>query len=321
VISQNVTAELEIAARAPRPRWRAFLLGAAVLYGALYAGAEALVHTYGEKSPLFRIASDTQDHDIVILGASHALPLDFEDMNATLEAATGASIINLAVEGGGIVPSRFMLDAYLAKHQTKTVVYVLDSFVFYSRQWNEERINDSKLLKRAPFDGTILAQLARTPAARDLIPGYVTGFYKINDADRFKRDVSDNDGAPFARTYRANNLIDRQRLAYLYPKQVDEALSAHYLEEFRDMAKDIRDRGLSLVVVRTPLPARVLTRITGEAAFNTKIASILGEYGFAMHDFSGVTNDDANYYDTDHLNRTGVTAFTNEHLIPLLRRP
>ncbi len=321
MISQNVTAELEIAARAPRPRWRAFLLGALVLYGALYAAAETLVYSHGEKSPLFRIATTAQDHDIVILGASHALPLDFEDMNATLETATGASILNLAVEGGGIVPSRFMLEAYLAKHQTKTVVYVLDSFVFTSRQWNEERINDPKLLKRAPFDWVILSQLARTPAARDLIPGYVTGFYKINDADRFKRDVSDNDGAAFARTYRANNLIDRQRLAYLYPKQVDETLSARYFEEFRAFAKDMRDRGLALIVVRTPLPARVLTRISGEADFNAKIASILGEYGFALHDFSSVTNDDANYYDTDHLNRTGVTAFANEHLIPLLRKP
>lgn len=319
--SEDVASELEIAARAPRrPRWRLFLAGAVVLYGALYVGAEALVHRYGEKSPLFLIATTPhKSHDIVILGASHAMPLAFEDVNAALEGATDTSILNLSIEGGGIVPNRFMYEAYRAKHEAKTMVYVLDSFAFYSQQWNEERINDPKLLKRAPLDAAILAQLARTPAARDLIPGYVTGFYKINDAGRFKLDVSDKDGPPFARTYRANAVIDRQRLAYLYPKQVDQALYERYLAEFRALAQDIHDQGSKLIVVRTPLPQRVLNNVTGEAEFNARIETILGEFGFVLHDFSQVANEDAGFYDTDHLNKAGVEKFANEYLIPLLR--
>lgn len=321
MISENVAAELDIAA-APlrRPRWHLFVAGALAIYAALYAGAEALVHRYGEKSPLFLIAATPEKtHDVVILGASHAMPFAFEDMNAKLEAETGKRILNLALEGGGIVPNRFIFDAYRAKHEAKTFIYVLDSFAFYSKQWNEERINDPKLLKRAPLDTAIAVQLARTPPARGLLPGYLTGFYKINDAERLKRDVADNDGPNFTRTYRANAVIDRQRLAYLYPKAVDQALYERYLNEFRALAKDIRESGASLVVVRAPLPERVLKSVSGEPDFNVQIEAILSEYGFALYDFSTVANEDSGFYDTDHLNRAGVTKFSDDYLIPLLR--
>ena len=92
------------------------------------------------------------DYDYVILGASHAAALGYQDMTARLEEMTGASIINLSVVGGGVRVSRLVLRLFPGRASAPTLVYVVDSFAFYSKQWNEERLQDTRLFLRAPFD-------------------------------------------------------------------------------------------------------------------------------------------------------------------------
>ncbi len=321
MISEDVNREIAIRKRAAvKPHWRIFVLVAGLIYALTYGWAEHVVHKMGERNRLFMIASaPRQSYDFVILGASHTMPFGFEDMTARLESQTNSTIINLSIEGAGIVPARFITDYFLARHKTKKVVYVLDSFAFYSSQWNEERIDDPKLLKRAPFDSDLLALLWRYPPTRDLLPGYLSGFYKINDADRFQRDVSDSERDEFGRIYRGNAYLDRQRLDYLYPKTIDPAVTDRYMAAFDGFARDLHDRGIELVVVRTPLPQRVLKFLGDEAAFDARIEKILGAYGFQLHDFKAVANDDKFFYDTDHLNRDGVNNFVAKYLADLLR--
>jgi hypothetical protein len=326
MISQDITKELSIAQASDRAKnsraWLAFVLCGAALYLGVYGFAEQIVRSHGERSRLFMIATARQPvYDFVILGASHAMPLGFEDVNEHLARAAGGSVINLSIEGGGIIPARFMLEYFLANHDAKKVVYVLDSFVFYSRQWNEERINDPNLVKRAPFDIALMACLWRHTYTRGLIPGYLSGFFKINDADRFKRDISDNEANKFERVYRAKAIIDRPRLAYLYPQNPDQLLITRYLAEFQKLAESLHQRGINFVVLRPPLPDRVSKNLHGEEIFNAEITKILEPYGFQLHDFAPVANDDAYFFDTDHLNKSGVLTFIDTYLAPLLREP
>lgn len=326
MISQDINKELAIAAAAEKPGvswaklWGIFLAGGLVIYALAYAYAENMVMEYGEHSRWFMIATaPKKDYDIVILGASHAMPFAYDDVNDALEEATDTSIINLSIEGGGIVPARFNLDYFLANHTTKNVVYVLDSFIVNSRQWNEDRINDPKLTRRAPFDPALVSTMWKYPAARDLIPGYVSGFYKINNAERFEPDVGEHEGKAFDKVYRRNAAIDRQRLAYLFPKDVDQNLVDGYLGQFKALAEMLHERGIKLTVIRTPLPEKVSQKMKGEAEFNASIQDILAPYGFEMHDFSGVDNDEDFYYDSDHLNRAGVANFMDNHLVDVLK--
>src|SRR5690606_28098564 len=108
-----------------------FLLIGLGLYLALYGASEALVYRYGLRNPFYVIsATPAAEYDLVILGASHAMPLGYEDMNDRLEAATGARIVNLAMEGSGVLPNTLVLDYFLSKHTVGNVVYVVDSFAF-----------------------------------------------------------------------------------------------------------------------------------------------------------------------------------------------
>lgn len=324
MISQDVERELTIAERArPRTgwrRWAGFLLVGLALYGILYAASERLVLQHGQRSRAFMVATASdQPYDYVILGASHALPLDFGDMNRRLEQAAGARVINLGIEGGGIVPARFLLDYFLARHRTDAVVLVLDSFAYYSRQWNEDRINDPKLLLRAPLDYDLAIRLWRLPATRPLLAGYLSGFYKINNADRTQPDISDTERTRFTRVYRTNANLDRQRLAFLYPEKVDAALLDRYLGELEAMVRELEARKIRLVVVKTPLPGRVLGALKGEEAFDARVRAILEPRGIQVHDFTRQANEDKFFYDTDHLNKDGAGNFIDTLLGPLLK--
>lgn len=315
---------VDIQPAATRSAWRGivgFVAIAIALYAALYAGSEALVYAYGQKNRFFMVkTAPSVDYDYVVLGASHAMPLDFEDTNALLETELGAKVLNLSVEGAGILPNRLLLDYFFAHHKARVVVYVVDSFAFYSPQWNEQRVADAALLQRAPFDWAVVEALWRYPWARALLPEYLSGFAKINNRKRFEPDLPDAERNLFRKTYRPVAAIDRPRIRYLYPGDPNPAEMERYLAEFRDLVRFARDRGATFVAIKPPLPPRVINLIPKEAEFDAALKAMLDAEGVPLHDFTRVNNRDAFYYNTDHLNRDGVTAFINEHLAPALRQ-
>jgi len=164
------------------------------LYAALYTASEALLMQHGRSHPLFKIAQLREPAvDWVVLGASHAMPLDFDDVNAGLERASGQRIVQLAGPGTGPLYNRFVLEHFLQRHRTRELLYVVDAFAFYSRTWNEERFADAKLLRRTPWDPDIAAQLGRYVRDEGIEPqallDYASGFSKINNRERCQRDV------------------------------------------------------------------------------------------------------------------------------------
>ncbi len=296
-----------------------FTLIGLLLYGGVYALSERWVQQYGRTNKFFIVKrTPPARYDVLILGASHAAALGYQDMTARLEAMTGKRVMNLAVVGGGVRVSRLIYDYFLTRHQAQALVYVVDSFAFYSRTWNEERLQDTRLLLRAPFDAALAGLLLRDPVTRSIGFGYATGFSKINNKDRFAADVTPEESSRFVRSYRPVKQIDDQRLAYLYPAQIDPALFDRYLAEFEQLLRDAHERGMSIIVVKPPIPERVSSRIPAEDRFDARLAEMLGRLRVPMHDFSHVGNDDTLFYDTDHLNRDGVLRFFQESLGPVL---
>lgn len=312
----------------PAPDVRYFLKRAAVfaaigilLYGAVYANAERLVYRYAQRNRFFQVRTTPDPRvDFVILGASHAAALDYQDMTARLEEMSGARVMNLAVVGGGVTVNRLVFDYFLERHQAGGLVYVLDSFAFYSRQWNEDRLTDTRLFVRAPFDSRLARVLLRDGAPPAVTLDYLSGFSKINNPDRFAPDTHADEGSRFTRTYRAIPQIDQQRLEYLYPRTISPDVTRRYLDQFEALIRDAAARGMTVLVVKPPIPARVYQQLPDEASFDARIQEILKRHRAAFHDFSRIGNDDARFYDTDHLNRDGVLNFFEQSLVPLLRQ-
>lgn len=289
-----------------------FLLIGLALYLGIYVVAEQLVSRTTIRNRFFNIkTASSAQYDYVILGASHSAAMDYEDMTAQLQQMTGKKIINLSAVGSGITINRLFLDYFLAAHQTKAVVYVVDSFAFYSRQWNEDRFNDTALYNRAPFDPALASILIQNPATQSITLDYILGFSKINNADRFKADIGDDEATKFNKTYRPVAQIDQQRLEYLYPKEIDSTVFQHYMGEFENMLRFLQQQNIRVIVIKPPVPARFYKMLPDEAKFDETLNSMLARYKVEFHDFSLVGNDEKYFFNTDHLNKTGVLNFFN----------
>jgi hypothetical protein len=292
------------------------------LYAGVYYAAEQLVARTGRSNPFFKIATaQEQTFDWVILGASHAMPLDFADFNAQMERETRLKILNLAAPGAGPLYNRFVLEHFLREHRARNLLYVVDSFAFYSRTWNEDRFTDAKLLRRTPFEPAIARRLCDY-AWHEGVDGravldYVSGFSKINNRERFQRDVWEGE-AQFERAYRPASNAVKKRIDYLYPDQPSPAVLARYLDEFSAIIALAQKEGLKVVVIKMPVPPRFYMQLPEEAGFDAAISRVLAAPGVPYHDFSETTNEQSLYFDTDHLNRAGLTEFFKRDLKSIL---
>ncbi len=300
-----------------------FVLVGILLYLGLYVATDQLIYRYAKRNRFYDVkTAQHAEYDYVILGASHAAVFDYANMNAQLEAMTGNKILNLSIVGSGPVVERLLLEYFLAGHQTKNVLYVVDAFAFNSRDWNEKRFEDVRLFDRAPFDPMLVQVLFQNPASRSVTWDYVNGFSRINNADRFKPDITDDEAQRFAKTvYRPVKQIDQQRIDYLYPKNLDPQAIPHYLGEFENLIAFLKQRNIRLVVIKPPIPTRFYNMLPNEAQFDAALKPVLDRNGVEFHDFSLVANDEKFYFNPDHLNQDGVLNFYSSHLKGVLMQP
>lgn len=296
-------------------------IGLALYAGVYYAAEQLMLHT-GRSNPFFKIAT-AQDStaDWVILGASHAMPLDFADFNAQMERETKQTILNLAAPGAGPLYNRFVLEHFLRTHRARNLLYVVDSFAFYSRTWNEERFADAKLLRRTPFDPAIARRLwdyARHEGVdRFAVLDYISGFSKINNRERFQRDVWEGE-AQFERAYRPSSSAVKKRIDYLYPDKTAAAARSRYLEAFSSLIALARKEGVNVVVIKMPVPTLFYSQLADEVGFDDALSRFLAARGVPFHDFSAKMSEPSLYFDTDHLSRAGLTEFFIRDLKPVL---
>lgn len=310
----------------PAPDFRpgriaAFVAVAVLLWVGLFAGSEGLMRHLADENPVYRIrAAPTDGSDWIVLGASHAMPLDFQGFGDEIARRTGQSVLNLAVPGTGPLYHRFLAERFFASHRAENVLVVVDSFAFYDRQWNEDRFSDRDLLARTPLDAPTLRLYARY-LRHGVDPrgflDYATGFSKINNHDRFEPDRWEAE-ENFDRTIRPSAHADQERIAYLYPEPPDVAALARYLDHLVALIRDARAAGAEVVVIKPPIPERFAALLPGEDDFDAALTARLGAEDVRFHDFTEALPDPGFYFDADHLNRQGAETFLEEHLGPLL---
>jgi hypothetical protein len=296
-----------------------------LIYAGVYFAAERLMYRNGHSNSFFKIATtDVRAFDWVILGASHAMPLDFADFNGVMQGETGLKIINLASPGTGPLYNRFVLEAFLRDHAAKNVLYVADSFAFYARAWNEDRFGDAKLLRATPFDADIawlMLQYSRREGIDSrAVADYMSGFSKVNNRDRFQKDIWEGE-LQFDRVYRQSAAAVKSRIAYLFPDSRRDAALARYMIEFAKLLELAQRRNLRVVVIKMPTPGQFRALLPNEAAFDEAMTAAVANRGIGFRDFSAELDEPRFYFDTDHLNRAGVSALFARHLKAILTAP
>ena len=146
---------------------------------------------------------------------------------------------------------------------------------------------------------------------------YVSGFSKINNRERFERDVWEGE-AQFDRVYRPSASVKEKRIAYLYPDQARRQRSRATSGSSGTLVDLAQRAGAGVVVVKMPLPASFRAKLPVEAAFDAALAARLAGRGVALRDCSGEFDEPRYYFDSDHLNRAGLEAFFARDLKPIL---
>ncbi len=301
----------------------AFLAIGFAIYAGVYWVSERLLYATGRSNPLFKIETAIKsDYDWVILNASHAMTLDFADFNTVMERETGLSIINLASTGSGPLYNRFVLEQFIRQHRAKHLLYVVDEFSFRSAEWNEGRFSDAKLLRRTPFSWQIASSLVDYVKDEGVTPlaalDYVTGFSKINNRERFQRDQWEGE-AQFDRVYRPSPSMLKKRIDYLYPPlAVADELMGRYVREFSALITVAQQHEMQIVLIKMPLPVQFRSARPEDPSFAAAIDRLASERRLAFYDFSEALPEPRYYFDTDHLNRAGVTEFFRQQLKPIL---
>jgi hypothetical protein len=303
-----------------------FLAIGLAIYAGVYWLAERLLYATGRSNPMFKIETAARaEYDWVILDASHAMPFDFDDFNALMERETGLSILNLASTGSGPLYNRFVLEHFLRHHRAKHLLYVVDSFSFRTKEWNEDRFVDAKLLRRTPFTWAIARSLFSYSRQEGVTPlavlDYVSGFSKINNRERFQPDQWEGEGQ-FERVYRPSALMLKKRIEYLYPPLAAPEAVSRYVAVFGELIALAGNHGMEVVLIEAPLPSQFRDVRPEDPAFAAAMGHLISERAIAFHDLSGAVPDARYYFDTDHLNRAGVNEFFERHLKAiLLSRP
>ncbi|MGP0084729.1 MAG: hypothetical protein ACLP0B_14015 [Steroidobacteraceae bacterium] len=146
---------------------------------------------------------------------------------------------------------------------------------------------------------------------------YVAGFSKINNRDRFQRDAWEGE-AQFDRVYRPSASAVTKRIAYLYPDPEAPAVLGRYLDDFARLIEIAGQHDMRIVAVKLPMLTQFRNQLPHEAAFNESLMRVLTERAVPLCDFSAELEDPKFYFDTDHLNRAGLTQLFQRRLKPLL---
>lgn len=299
-----------------------------LLYAAAFAYVERATARTAERNPFHKVtAGAARDGTLVVLGASRALPLEYQDMLEEVEEALGRPVTVLALPGGGVIPNALVMDHYLRRHgpdHVGAVLYVVDSFAFFDREWNEARLDDERLWQKAPFDPHLVAALARAVREYGVAPsvlfGYVSGFTKLNDPTTWFGEDRWEGERSFDRSYEPSERQDRERIDYLYPDQLAEATFRRYASIFAELVDRLNREGIEFIAVKPPLRASFLKRLPDEGSFDERMRTLVEEGGGRWHDLSDLGYGAELYYDPDHLNRDGVRRLLEDELVEIVAR-
>lgn len=318
---------MDTALRPPTRSPARTLLGFAGIFVVLYlcalAIAERNVGRAGTVTAFQKLLTARgQQVDWLVLGASHALPLEYGGVPTQVQKDAGQSMLVLAEIGAGPLYNLFVFEQALRDLEIKHLIYVVDSFAFGGADWNEDRLADRSLLRQTPLRYSTARTFSdltfRYGADPRGLLDFLTGFSKLNPVDRFPKEGWQG-AAKFDDRFRPSRHAVSARIAYLYP---DGAAEAGTLERYLDILEALFGRaeaaGVGVQVVKMPVPDAFRKKLPGEEAFDEALRTRLRARRIEFEDLSGEIGDPDFYFDTDHLNRNGVAELYINHILPMI---
>lgn len=251
-------------------------------------------------------------YDFILLGSSHARIFSRYNNHKRVEKLLNKNFINLSQGGdrGGIINQQtYLRYFYLRGNTAKTIVYLLDPYVFF----NNEMDTNIHLYDSEPFRLDFFYQLLiNQPKNLSILTSYLSKLLSKDNIPSFPKEYQVQANEDKVSSLSANILDNR--IKSLYKDSYDDK---SFNNNLNDLIKtiDMAIKNKAKVIIITPT---TLLPKQSEDDYFFKAIKIIKNNKFEFYNYSNVIEDSNLYYDTDHLNTQGIITFTEDLLKPIM---
>ena len=239
--------------------------------------------------------------DVLVLGSSHAYrgfdPRIFEKYDLTM--------FNLGSSGQSPAAGHVLLQRYLDDLSPKIILYVLPPGSFYSKGIessldviaNDQ--NDSHTAKLA-------LRVNHLKTYNTFIYGSMRNLFRLdkNFVEPINRESEKYIAGGYVEKHDRNNILDEQT-------EITWKLNEMQMEAFEENLKLFKERNIPFIILQTPVTENIYQAYENPEKYD-ELMNSYGEY----HNFNGEIdlNDTLHFYDSHHMNSTGVEIFNRYFL-------
>lgn len=262
---------------------------------------------YGYTYSRFMDAENVTGVDVLIVGSSHA----YRGIDTRIFNTYGIKAFNLGTSAQTPLQSELLLKKYLKKIQPKLVIYEVYPGAF-SSDGVEASLDVIANLKQIDFETLKMAvRVNHVKTYNTLIFSFLNNF--VTDHEAFTEDPKRGiDTYISGQGYVARNIAYNQDTVFNTTRWT---MKADQLDSFDRIVTFINENKAELVLIQAPITTNRFDAYSN----NRQIDSIFEAKG-TYKNFNGTIplNDTLHFYDSHHLNQTGVELF-NKELIAYLK--
>lgn len=263
------------------------------------------IGSYGHMYSRLQNIKDFKDLDILFLGSSHA----YRGFDTRIFEQYGLNTFNLGSSSQTPIQTEFLLKKYLNILNPKLIIYEV-----YPGSFGSDGVESSlDIIANEKIDNETIKMVFKQNHLKlynTLIYDFYRELFKKNIG--FKEEVIKHDD-----TYIKGGFVEKQ-LRYFkymdYKKENKWIFNEQQFNVFENILLLLKNRNIPFVLVQAPITQSKYQSYANNSVFNEKIK----DYGIYFN-FNEILqlDDKLNFYDSHHLNQSGVNIF-NTILIDIL---
>ena len=264
------------------------------------------IGSYGHLHSRISELSDHPDVDILILGSSHA----YRGFDTRVFAQNGIQAFNLGSSAQTPIQTKILLKRYLEQLDPDLII-----FEVYPSTLSSDGVESALDLIANDRNDLLSVRMAFTvnnvKVYNTLIYGVFRDLFSL-DSDFIEDPVKGPDryipGGYVEKNLKYNN--DRNEYA-----QGNWTLRQYQQTAFEEILTDLEEKGIEVILIQAPITAKRYDSYLNNAEIDNYYRSLGTYYNF--NDLLDLSDHD-HFYDSHHLNQSGVEIF-NQELIDLLK--
>ncbi len=262
------------------------------------------IGSYGHMFSRIKEAKINQNVDVLFVGSSHA----YRGFDTRIFKANGFQTFNLGSSSQTPIQTYILLKRYLKTIHPKLIVFEVNPISF-SSDGVESSLDIIANDKNDCYSVEMALKVNNIKTYNALIYGFESDWLGLNKSFH---EASEIDGD----TYISGGFVER-KMSFYHPEKINKTpvvFQKKQTEAFKKCLDEIKKNNIDLLLVFAPVSPNLYSSYPNIAVFDSTL-STQGNYINFNTKLS--LNDSLHFYDSHHLNQSGVTLF-NTAFIKLL---